>query len=148
MQLARRCDGIPQGLTEMYNKCDKGLRQPPVKLLEDTLLRIVDSFKTVYIIIDSLDECAERSDLVRWIQSTSRASEKLHMMATSRAEPEIMRGLRSLSHLQEIRVSGQQVETDIRCYIEARLAKSDANKWRKVQKDMIIEALVTGADGM
>lgn len=148
MQLARRCDGIPQALTEMYSKCDKGMRQPPVKLLEDTLLRLLDSFERVYIIIDSLDECSERKDLIQWIQSISAVSKKLHMMVSSRPEPEIMRGLRSLSHLQEIHVSGQQTETDIRCYIEARLAESDADKWRKVQKDLIMETLITGADGM
>ncbi|KZP10814.1 hypothetical protein FIBSPDRAFT_661994, partial [Athelia psychrophila] len=96
MQLSHRCDGIPTALEEMYAKCDKGSHQPPIEMLEATLLRIVDSFDNVYIVIDSLDECSERKDLLAWIGSMkSRASGKLHMMATSRSEPDIGKSLRS-----------------------------------------------------
>ncbi|KZP12282.1 hypothetical protein FIBSPDRAFT_985862 [Athelia psychrophila] len=98
MQLAHRCDEIPVALAEMYRKCDKGTRQPPIEMLEATLVIILDSFDNVYIIIDSLDECSERKDLLKWIQSiASRASGTLHMMATSRSEPDIRRSLNLFS---------------------------------------------------
>ncbi|KZP29076.1 hypothetical protein FIBSPDRAFT_991990 [Athelia psychrophila] len=149
MQLARRCDGIPAALVEMYDKCDRGLRQPSIKLLQDCLSRILEAFDRVYIIIDSLDECSERKYVVQWIQSmVSRASGKLHMMATSRREPEITRGIGSLSNLQEVGISGQQIEADVRRFLDTRLDESDAAKWTKAQKDMTKEALIDGADGM
>lgn len=149
MQLAHRCDGIPAALAEMYYQCDKGSRQPPIALLEDTLIRVLDGFDKVYIIIDALDECSERKDLVQWIQSlASRVKGKVHMMVTSRPEREISRGLGSLSNLEDVCISGQQMKPDIRCYLNARLCQSDADKWREAQKDMIKDTLESGADGM
>ncbi|KZP09449.1 hypothetical protein FIBSPDRAFT_239931 [Athelia psychrophila] len=149
MQLSRRCDGIPPALAEMYGKCDKGRLQPPIEMLEATLLRIVDSFDSVYIMIDSLDECSKRTDLLHWIQSVvSSGSGKIHMMVTSRPEEDISRCLRPLSNLEEKRISGHLMETDIGRFIDARLAKSDANKWKTAQKDMIRDVLISDADGI
>ncbi|KZP29069.1 hypothetical protein FIBSPDRAFT_927164 [Athelia psychrophila] len=149
MQLARRCDGIPTALVYMYDRCDRGLRQPSIKLLQDCLSRILEAFERVYIIMDSLDECSERNEVVHLIQSmVSGESGKLHMMATSRLEPEIMRGIGSLSNLQEIGISAQLMEADVRLFLNARLDKSDAAKWTKAQKDMMKEVLIGGADGM
>ncbi|KZP04525.1 hypothetical protein FIBSPDRAFT_398342 [Athelia psychrophila] len=149
MQLSCRCDGVPVALAEMYRKCNKGSRQPSIKLLEATLLHILDSFDNVYIVIDSLDECSERQEIVQWIQSiASRASGKLHMVVSSRPEPEIMQGLRELSQLEEICISGHHTESDIHSYLNTRLSHRDAAKWTKAQKDMIREALMDGAGGM
>ncbi|KZP10818.1 ankyrin, partial [Athelia psychrophila] len=149
MQLAHRCDGIPVALAEMYRKCDKGFRRPPIDLLEATFLRILDSFNDVYIAIDSLDECSERPEVILWIQSmASKASGKLHMVMSSRPESEIMQGLRELSQLKEICISGHQTEPDIRSFLNTRLSQRDAAKWTNAQKDMIKEALTDGADGM
>lgn len=67
VQLAHRCDGAPVALAEMYAKCDKGSRQPPIELLGATLLCIMDSFEDVYIVMDSLNECSERKYLLAWI---------------------------------------------------------------------------------
>ncbi|KZP04521.1 hypothetical protein FIBSPDRAFT_398294 [Athelia psychrophila] len=149
MQLAHRCDGIPAALAEMYRKYDKGSRQPPSEILAATLDDILDCFDDVYIVIDSLDECSERKDLLEWIQSiSSRASGKLHMVVSSRPEPEIMQGLRALSQLEDIRISGHEIESDIHSYLNTRLSQHDAAKWTNTQKDMIGEALLDGADGM
>ncbi|KZP13290.1 hypothetical protein FIBSPDRAFT_753631, partial [Athelia psychrophila] len=149
MQLAHRCDGVPVALVEMYQKCDKGSRQPPIELLEATLLRILDSFTDAYIAIDSLDECSERSEVIQWIQSiASKASGKLHMVMSSRPESEIMQGLRELSQLEEICIYGHHMESDIRSYLNTRLSQRDAAKWTHAQKEMIKETLTDGADGM
>ncbi|KZP12267.1 hypothetical protein FIBSPDRAFT_1050183 [Athelia psychrophila] len=149
MQLAHRCDGVPVALAEMYQKCDKGSRQPPNELLEATLLRILDSFTDVYIAIDSLEECSERPEVIQWIQSiASKASGKLHMVMSSRPESEIMQGLRELEELEEIGIFGHQTEPDIRSFLNKRLSQRDAAKWTNAQKDMIKETLSDGADGM
>ncbi|KZP10797.1 hypothetical protein FIBSPDRAFT_899444 [Athelia psychrophila] len=149
MQLAHRCDGVPVALAEMYQKCDKGSRQPRIELLEATLLRILNSFTDVYIAIDSLDECAERPEVIQWIQSiASKASGQLHMVMSSRPESEIMQGLRELSQLEEIGIFGHQTEPDIQSFLNKRLSQRDAAKWTNAQKDMIKETLSDGADGM
>ncbi|KZP09438.1 hypothetical protein FIBSPDRAFT_239775 [Athelia psychrophila] len=148
MQLAHRCDGIPVDLAEMYAKCDKGSRQPPIEMLEDTLLRIVDSFDDVYIVIDSLDECSERKDLLAWIRSmTSRASGKLHMMATSRSEPDIGRCLRSVMGLQDVLVIGSAIKADISTFLDTKLAVIE--DWNEPGlKELVKDSLLDGSDGM
>ncbi|KZP20238.1 hypothetical protein FIBSPDRAFT_892183, partial [Athelia psychrophila] len=148
IQLAHRCDGIPVALAELYAKCDKGSRQPPIEMLEAVLLPIVDSLHDVYIVIDSLDECSERKDLLAWIRSmTSRASGKLHMMATSRSEPDIGRGLRSVVGLQDISVIGSAIKADISTFLEKRLAAIE--DWNEPGlKDLIKDSLLDGSDGM
>ncbi|KZP28430.1 hypothetical protein FIBSPDRAFT_927566 [Athelia psychrophila] len=146
--LADRCDGIPMALAEMYLKCDMGSRQPPIEMLETTVVDILDTFNNVYIIIDSLDECSERKEVIQWIQSiASRASGKLHMAVSSRPVPEIVQGLRVLSQLEEICISSHQNKSDIHSYLNARLSQADANEW-EAQKDEIRETLESGADGM
>ncbi|KZP10823.1 hypothetical protein FIBSPDRAFT_872279 [Athelia psychrophila] len=133
----------------MYAKYDKGSRQPPIDVLEATLLRIITSFDDVFIVIDSLDECSEREEVVQWIHSVaSSASGKLHMVVSSRPEPGIMQGLRLLSQLEEVSISGHQIESDIQSYLNTRLSQRDAAKWTSTQKEMIGAALMDGADGM
>ncbi|KZP12248.1 hypothetical protein FIBSPDRAFT_985791 [Athelia psychrophila] len=148
VQLAHRCDGIPAALEEMYHNCDQGSRQPPIELLEATLHRIVHSFDSVYIVIDSLDECSERKDVVEWIRSmTSTASGKLHMMATSRSEPDIRRGLCSVVGLEDVSVIGQAIEADIRIFLDARLAGID--DWNEPGlKELVSDSLLGDSDGM
>ncbi|KZP13299.1 ankyrin, partial [Athelia psychrophila] len=149
MQLAHQCDGIPVALTDMYARCQHGSRQPPIDVLEATLLRIITSFDSVFIVIDSLDECSEREEIVQWIHSiVSSASGKLHMAVSSRPEPEIMQGLRLLSQLTEVSISGHRIESDIRSYLNTWLSQHDAAKWTNTQKEMIGAALMDGADGM
>ncbi|KZP23295.1 hypothetical protein FIBSPDRAFT_858564 [Athelia psychrophila] len=148
MQLAHRCDGMPAALAEMYAKCDQGFLQPPIELAEATLLRIVDSFDDVFIVIDSLDECSERKDVVQWIQSiASRARGKLHMMATSRSEPDIRRGLHSVTGLEDISVVGRVIEADISAFLDAKLAAID--DWNEQGlKELVKKSLLGGSDGM
>lgn len=148
MRLSHRCHGVPVALAEMYAKYDKGFRQPPIELLEATLLRIVDSFEDVYIVIDSLDECSERKDLLAWIGSmTSIASGKLHMMVTSRSEPDIRRGLQTMVGLEDISTISQAIEADINAFLVARLAAIE--DWNEPGlKDLVKNSLLDGSDGM
>lgn len=67
-QLSDRCaDTLPTALMEMYHTCDEGHRQPLESQLEGTLARILDTFGRTYIIIDSVDECVNKADLLKWI---------------------------------------------------------------------------------
>ncbi|KZP21469.1 hypothetical protein FIBSPDRAFT_1044192 [Athelia psychrophila] len=148
-QLADRCgDEIPAALANMYRACDNGHRQPSDSILEDTLLQLIECFEDVYIVVDSLDECADRETLLKWIQSiTSKASGKLHLMLTSRSESAIERGLASLSGLRRVWIGDQLTAGDIRAYVNAEVAKMD--RWNKPgERDMIEKALLDGSDGM
>ncbi|KAF7975438.1 hypothetical protein HWV62_9571 [Athelia sp. TMB] len=149
-QLSDRCgDNIPNVLLELYNKCDGGHRQPTETQLEDTLARILGTFDNTYIIVDSLDECAEKADLLRWIQSVvSKNSEKLHLMLTSRPEAAIERGLESLRNLKKVPVGGISTVDDIEVYLDACLKADGMSLWDDTDKQMIKTGLSADPDGM
>ncbi|KAF7979136.1 hypothetical protein HWV62_43369 [Athelia sp. TMB] len=147
-QLSDRCDDqIPDVLVDMYNQCDQGHRQPLESQLETTLARILKSFESTYIIIDSLDECIEKTDLLKWIQSVAKES-SVHLMLTSRPEPEVERGLAPLSNLQKVSVGEFHMSDDISTYLEACLQAPEMDQWDQEEKEMITDALISGSDGM
>ncbi|KAF7972854.1 hypothetical protein HWV62_16886 [Athelia sp. TMB] len=149
-QLFDRCGkNIPNVLLDLYNKCDDGHRQPTETQLEDTVAWILGTFDSTYIIVDSLDECAEKADLLSWIQSVvSKNSAKLHLMLTSRPEPAIERGLASLHNLQKVSVGGTSTLDDIEAYLDARLKADDMSQWDYKDKKMMKTGLSSGSDGM
>ncbi|KAF7983536.1 hypothetical protein HWV62_21098 [Athelia sp. TMB] len=147
MQLSHRFDGIPSALVELYEDEDNGRSQPALSSLEDTLLRILKFFGAAYIVIDALDECDDRARLLRWIDSvTSQTSDFLHLMVTSRPEPDIKDRLRSLCNLREIDLADRRGSDDICRYIDASL--SGVSAWTESQKELVRIALVNGADGV
>ncbi|KAF7976050.1 hypothetical protein HWV62_7962 [Athelia sp. TMB] len=147
MQLSDQVDGIPPALGELYDNEHHGRSQPLLTSLEDTLLRILQSFCGAYIVIDALDECGERLKVLKWIRSvTSRTSGLLHLMVTSRPEPDIKNRLRSLPNLLEIDTADGRASDDIRRYIEVCL--SEVDDWTESQKELVRIALINGAAGV
>ena len=148
MQFSTQWDGIPAALDYLYSvECKNGHRQPSIASLERTLMDIVKSFDATYMIIDALDECCERRKSLKWMKSiTSSIPGKVHLMISSRSEPEINRGLSYIPTLHEIDIAGEQIKADICRYLDARLADDD--KWSDAAKRLIREGLIRGADGM
>ncbi|KAF7975428.1 hypothetical protein HWV62_9551 [Athelia sp. TMB] len=145
----RSGDKIPNALADMYDACDTGHRQPLETQLENTLARILETFDSTYIAIDSLDECIEKADVLKWIRAlTSENSGKLHLILTSRPEPEIERGLASLPNLQKVLVRDPSTRDDIIIYLNARLQSAEMAKWDECEKESIKTTLVDGSDGM
>ncbi|KAF7968170.1 hypothetical protein HWV62_31714 [Athelia sp. TMB] len=140
---------IPDALIDMYRACDDGDSQPSESQLEHTLLRVLETFESTYILIDSLDECVEKADLLRWIQNVTLVSSgRLHLMLTSRPEPDIEYGLRSLSSLDKIQIGDETMTGDISAYLDARLHSADMVKWKEPEKREIKQTLVNGLGGM
>ncbi|KAF7978595.1 hypothetical protein HWV62_45318 [Athelia sp. TMB] len=147
IQLSDRFDGIPPALVELYKDEEDGRSQPVLSSLEETLLRILQSFSSAYIVIDALDECDERPKVLKWIQSVaSQMSGILHLMVTSRPEPDIKNRLRSLSNLLKIDAVDHRASADIRHYIDVWL--SEVDEWTESQKELVRIALVNGAGGV
>lgn len=151
-QLSDRCaDTLPTALMEMYHACDEGHRQPLESQLEGTLARILDTFGRTYIIIDSVDECVNKADLLKWIQyvtSEPSLAEKIHLMLTSRPEPEVEQGLASLTNRQKVSITAESTAGDIGVYLDTRLQVSKMNKWDNDAKMSIKKAIFGRFDGM
>ncbi|KAF7970480.1 hypothetical protein HWV62_23839 [Athelia sp. TMB] len=149
-QLSSRCGTmIPDALIEMYHACDDGDCQPSERQLERTLLRVLETFESTYILIDSLDECVEKADLLGWIQNvTSVSSGRLHLMLTSRPEPDIEHGVGSLSSVDKIQIGDETMTGDISAYLDAQLQSAVMVKWKESEKREIKQTLVDGSGGM
>lgn len=152
-QLCDRCDNATlDALAELYHACDNGHRQPSHICIEDTLLRVLEGFEDVYIVMDSLDVYTGRASILKWIQSvTLKTSGKLHLMITSHPDQEIKRSLAALSgssrlRLQHVSITDQATESDIKLYLDTELAQMD--QWNDVDKQIIKDSLLSRSDGM
>src|SRR6202035_5272350 len=75
-QFSTAYGGVPAILTKLYHSCHDGSAQPSVKSLQVTLLLILEAFNDVYIVLDALDECAERTAVLKWIKQTTTSWRK------------------------------------------------------------------------
>ncbi|KAF7968342.1 hypothetical protein HWV62_30933 [Athelia sp. TMB] len=147
MQFSGQLDGIHPALASLYDLEGKGRHQPLISSLEGTLLEIIKAFPSSYILIDALDECAEQRRLLKWIHYIAlHASGSLHLMVTSRPEPDIKGSLGFLSNVREVDLIHRQESNDILDYIDARLAEVDG--WTEPQKALVRSALSRGAAGV
>jgi hypothetical protein len=110
---------------------------------------MLGDFHQTFIILDALDECREREELLELVKKIVYWKLKnLHILATSRREKEIEEALEHLITSQ-ICIQSTLVDTDIYIHLRERL-QSDPKlrKWPvKVQKE-IEETLMDGAHGM
>jgi hypothetical protein len=141
--------GVPAVLTKLYHSCHSGRAQPSVESLQATLLLILEAFDDVYIVLDALDECAERKDVLKWIkQTTSWRKRKLHLLATSRPEEDIAKHLRLLDP-DHVNIKQDRVSRDIERYINSILYDEDSfEQWGDETMTNVKNTVLESAGGM
>ncbi|PGH31047.1 hypothetical protein GX50_06155, partial [[Emmonsia] crescens] len=152
-QLYSGCEDSQKELDKLFSFCKDGQRQPTYESLFATFLQMVNYVEKIQIIIDALDECKTRRDLLLWMRNlTSSGHAGLHLLVTSRKEEDIESELKRWLHLEDI-VSIQQdsVNDDIRAYVHERL-RNDCHfkRWQSEPsvQDEIETELMKKADGM
>ena len=150
-QLSKYCVNLV--LQDLYSSCSNGGRQPTGEVLLSTLRQMMASLEDTYMILDALDECAERDELLSDLeQILSWEDANLHMLTTSRREQDIVESLTPLSDSRNrIDIQSTLVSADIRTYVHDRLQVD--RKLRRWQKDPKVQleiekTLVEKADGM
>ena len=136
-QLSKYCaDSVLQNL---YLSCTNGGRQPPEEVLLNTLHEMMTSLGNTYIILDALDECEDRHELLTNLeQIVSWKDVNLHMLVTSRREINIDEALTPFSNSQNrISIQSTLVNADIRTYVHDRLQVD--RKLKRWQKDLNIQ---------
>jgi hypothetical protein len=148
-QFSATYGGVPTVLTKLYHSCHDGGSQPSVESLQATLLLILEAFDDVYIVLDALDECAERKDVPKWIkQMTSWRKGKLHLLATSRPEEDIAKDLRLLDP-DHVNIKQDLVSRDVERYINNLLYDEDSFcQWGDEMKANIRKTVLESAEGM
>jgi ankyrin repeat domain-containing protein 50 len=151
-QLCSEVVSLPDPLRDLYKRRKNGKEKAALHELKEALSGAMKNFEDVFIVVDALDECpknGERGELLKSItEIKSWLKSNLHLLATSRREPDIEEVLMSLAHLA-IPIQGPGVELDIKLHVERQLA-TDRNlkKWPSDIKSEIKHTLVAGANGM
>ncbi|OBT61015.1 hypothetical protein VE03_09611 [Pseudogymnoascus sp. 23342-1-I1] len=152
-QLSRKCVKIPTSLELLFSSCDNGKRYPSLDSQLKALEQMIQEYPQCYIILDALDECKDRAELMDTLsQITSWQVDKLHVLVTSRKEREIETSLESLVQGQNIIcLESGLVDGDIQKYVRKRLLDdASLKKWQKYS-DVYREieaALMNGPRGM
>ncbi|KAI9765534.1 MAG: hypothetical protein M1840_007360 [Geoglossum simile] len=152
-QLSIQSASIPQALESLFSSCMNGARQPVTDALLETLRQMIREFTEVFIILDALDECKERQELLEDIGKIAEwKAGKLHILATSRREKDIEEQIEPQANQEEnICIQSALVNDDIRAYIHERLQTDrKLRRWQsrpEVQQE-IEGTLMDKADGM
>ena len=147
-QFSAQCKNTPDVLVKLYEQCRTDRRQPSAKDLMMALQLIIQGFERAYIVLDALDECAERMRLLDVAEEIiSWKPERLHVLATSRRERVFMDRLEPRAaatfDIQNL------IREDIRIYVHGRLSSQFATKtWLSKVQHTIENRLIEDADGM
>ena len=137
-------------LDDLYSFSQNGREQPQTKSLIAILNSMIGATSNVSIILDALDECSTRRQLLPWLQSLDRKD--VQVLVTSRQEEDIESSLVEWMPAASV-VSIQQtaVDNDIRAVVRSRLMKDkDFERWRSMPeaREQIEEQLMAKTDGM
>jgi Cdc6-like AAA superfamily ATPase len=150
-QLSQQLQHTSEQLESLFSACTNGNRQPTIEALRSSLKQMIEEFNQVFIILDALDECDDREDLMESINEiTGWNLQTLHVLTTSRMEREIADGL-NVTEEQKLYIQSDLIEADIRAYIYARLQIDEKlRRWQKNKQDQetIVDTLMEKSDGM
>ena len=158
-QLSAQSDVYCGILERLYSAHDAGSKEPSKHSLRECLksMLTLQDQGPIFIALDAIDECPNSAgtpsprenvlELIEWLSELH--SPRLSICVTSRPEADIEAVLQPLSsHTVSLHGESGQRE-DIVNYIKWFI-NSDlkARRWRKEDKELILERLSEGADGM
>ena len=148
-QLARKAPQSSQDLKNLYHRCDSGEMQPSNGQIYSLLRKIISNKESTYIVIDALDECTDREDLLTFICDLIGFKLKgLRVVAASRRERDIEEQLRPITDF-EIDIQSAVVDNDIRIYVQGQLSEdAKLRKWEQSVHDDITNVIMEKAHGM
>jgi ankyrin repeat domain-containing protein 50 len=157
-QLCSQVVDLPKKLKDLYSRCNEGKHKAGMPALIAILkaFALAEEPHDIFIIADALDECpkngeqelrSELLDLITEISSWSPSN--IHLLVTSRQEPDIKERLMPLLTTPAISVEGSEADADIKKYIENQLSTDPKLKgWSDDVKERIKHTLVKRAKGM
>lgn len=144
-QLVQTRLGTPVSVLETYEDHTNGRTRPTLDTLLELLQSICQSYSTVYIVVDALDECSSFvRDLLIVNLRTLQAEADVRLFFTSRFNLEITQQFHA-DPTVEIRAS----EGDVKCYILAEMPRLP----KCIQQDSELQTttqtkVVEASDGM
>jgi hypothetical protein len=160
-QLSTQSSSCCDILSRLYSGHGNGAQQPSDEALRRCLIEIlaVQDDHPIYLIMDALDECPDTSEVPsprNWILQLLKELADLHLpnvriCVTSRPEFDIRDFLEPLTSRQVSLHDQSGQKKDIADYVRS-IVYSDSEpymrRWRKEDKEHVIETLSERADGM
>ncbi len=136
-------------LEDLYKYHNEGLQTPNCREMVKTLSRVVDTLPQAYIILDALDECPERNDLLKFLEDEAKWKPALlKVLAASRPLPDIKDALDNVG-AQHVALGSELLDDDIKTHVHFRILREKSlNKWPSSVKEEIEKRLTEGAAGM
>ncbi|RII22710.1 hypothetical protein CUC08_Gglean013428 [Alternaria sp. MG1] len=152
-QLVQRSVVIPKGVDALFSSCENGQRKPSSHALLQVIKEAAQEFTHVYVVLDALDECAQRLELMDMLEAVAEWQlDNLHLLMTSRKERDIERSLEEYIREEDaVCLQRDVVDQDIQRYVQQRLCVDKGlAKWNNnaVVRQEIEAALMGGARGM
>lgn len=138
-----------EALNTLFASSQDGQQQPTLDALTSTLQHMLGDFQQIFIILDALDECKEREELLGLLENLIGWNlENLHIIATSRRERDIEETLEPLVTGQ-VCIQSALVNADIHIHLCDRLQNDPKlKKWPANVRREIENTLMDGAHGM
>ena len=144
---------IPEPLLSLFNFCQGGAKPPHTKDLETLLKALIDLYEKTFIVLDALDECEDRQELLNFVENAiGWKSQKLNVVMTSRKLKEFEDFFDAeIEERSRLSIQNEKVDEDISSYVHGKLQDDRKFKrWRgqpKVREE-ILTRLMEKSDGM
>ncbi|KAJ0138991.1 hypothetical protein HZ326_18041 [Fusarium oxysporum f. sp. albedinis] len=137
-------------LDSLFTSHDDGRGQPDTNALSACVDTMIQTSGKVFIIIDALDECTAREDLLQWLKHL--ASRKAQLIVTGRPEADFQREIpRLFDERNRVLLDKKAVNADIHSYVNATLEQKPDFVDKKLSQGILNEIrdkIGDGADGM
>jgi hypothetical protein len=152
-QLLQRSVIIPKCVDALFWSCGSGQQQPSLHVLLEVAPQVMRQFTHVYIVLDALDECTQRFELMEMLETVAGWQlDIVHLLMTSRKQRDIEMSLKTyVKEDDTVGLQGDVVDEDILRYVQQRLQDDKGlAKWNKDAdiRQEIETALMCGARGM
>jgi hypothetical protein len=152
-QLLGHSSTVCKCLDQMFSSCENDQRQPTLNALLEVIPQVIHQFKHVYIVLDALDECTQRLELLHLLKLIDGWQlSNMHLLVASRKERDIEDSLRDYVREEDVvDLQRDVVDKDILHYVQQRLSDDKGlAKWNKdaTIRQEIEDALMRGARGM
>jgi hypothetical protein len=149
-QLVMQETNIPEHLLDLYEMHSKSRTRPSLQALLDLLANFLEGtngLRRTYIIVDAVDECTDREDLLAGLSVLQSLSDlKVNILVASRGENDIKDAFDGLPSLV---IKESNIASDVELYVLSEIEKRKSLKGKPDKvKSRIQSALVTGAKGM
>jgi hypothetical protein len=153
-QLCRRNAQSDAHLQSLFQSCQDGRNQPTTSALLGVVRKMLGNYKSVYVVLDVLDESTTRPELLRCLEDIISMPDLTHiqLLCTGRPEVEFVKDIPALIGEDScVQLDRDAINTDIDTYVAERLDRSPRfTRWARYPKvlEQIRTTIGSKSDGM